>query len=100
MIVPPELLSEVLELLSLQPGVHWLQPGTRSRLHNWRASSIIQSGKRNPREAPDESFALHPIWAAGIRGEGQIVGVGDSGVDVDSCFFHDPESSFEDGIEV
>jgi len=99
-IVPPELLAEVLELLSLQPGVHWLQPGTRAKLHNWRASSIIQSGKRNPKERLDESFELHPIWAAGIKGEGQIVGVGDSGVDVDSCYFYDPEASFEQGIKM
>ncbi len=42
---------------------------------------------------PDEagSPGLHPIWEAGIRGEGQIVGIGDSGVDVDSCYFYDPK---------
>eukprot|EP00854_Cymbomonas_tetramitiformis_P013223 gene13223-15625_t len=30
-----------------------------------------------------------PLFAAGLHGEGQIVGVGDSGLDLSSCFFSD-----------
>ena len=30
------------------------------------------------------------MWKAGITGKGQVVGVGDSGLDVDSCYFSDP----------
>lgn len=32
----------------------------------------------------------YPIYAQNIKGQGQVVGVGDSGLDYDSCFFHDP----------
>lgn len=28
---------------------------------------------------------------AGIDGSGQIIGIGDSGVEVDSCYFFDPQ---------
>ena len=30
-----------------------------------------------------------PLWSAGVRGLGEVVGIGDSGVDLDSCFFRD-----------
>jgi subtilisin family serine protease len=35
------------------------------------------------------------FWDAGLDGRGQIVGIGDSGIDMDSCFFNDPAVPFE-----
>jgi len=32
---------------------------------------------------------IHPLWALGLRGQGQLVGVGDSGLDLDSCWLRD-----------
>ncbi|MDH3329960.1 MAG: S8 family serine peptidase, partial [Desulfobulbaceae bacterium] len=32
------------------------------------------------------------IWDMGIRGEGQIIGIGDTGLDYDMPWFHDPEN--------
>ena len=32
----------------------------------------------------------HPLWSVGLRGEGQLVGVGDSGLDLGSCWLRDP----------
>jgi len=29
------------------------------------------------------------LWAKGLKGQGQVVGVGDTGLDADSCFFRD-----------
>jgi hypothetical protein len=37
---------------------------------------------------------VHAFWAAGLDGRGQIVGMGDSGVDMRSCFFSDPAVPF------
>ena len=34
--------------------------------------------------------ATRPLWAAGLRGAGQLVGVGDSGLNLESCFLRDP----------
>jgi subtilisin family serine protease len=31
------------------------------------------------------------IWDRGLHGEGQILGVGDTGIDHDNCFFSDPQ---------
>lgn len=97
---PLELLRACLELLASQPSVHWLHPKPKSQLHNWRASGIIQSGQAPPKEDGREDPDIHPIWSAGIRGEDQIVGCGDSGIDVDSCFFFDPAIQFADGIKM
>lgn len=45
------------------------------------ANGVAQSGK----------FNKFPIYSANLTGRGQIIGIADSGLDVDSCFFHDPE---------
>lgn len=89
-----------LELLSSQPTVHWLYPKPRTQLHNWRASGIIQSGQPPEKEDGKHQGSTHPIWSAGIQGEGQVVGCGDSGIDVDSCFFYDPSVNFENDVQV
>lgn len=75
----------VAEWLAAQPEVEWVELRQEGRLHNWQAAAIVQAGA-NPRD-PDASSAgpqaqpdLHPIWEAGLRGEGQLLGVGDSGV--------------------
>jgi hypothetical protein len=34
------------------------------------------------------------FWSAGLDGTGEIVGIGDSGIDMDSCFFSDPAVPF------
>ena len=34
------------------------------------------------------------IWDKGLHGEGQVVGIGDSGLDIGSCFFNDPNNAY------
>lgn len=36
----------------------------------------------------------HVFWDAGLDGRNQIVGIGDSGIDMHSCFFSDPQVPF------
>lgn len=50
---------------------------------NDRSAGSVQSG------TPGTSSMATPIWAHGLRGEGQVVGLIDTGVDIDSCFFAD-----------
>ena len=76
------LLQDALQWLAMQPAVHWLAPRAPVRLHNWQGTAISQSAAA----APDTPVALtddhgsHPIWAAGLTGQGQIIGAGDSGI--------------------
>jgi MYXO-CTERM domain-containing protein len=52
-------------------------------LLNDKTAGTIQSG------AQGHSAAQTPIWEHGIRGEGQIVGLIDTGIDANSCYFND-----------
>ncbi len=54
------------------------------KLMNFRASSIIQSGD----VGSDISFK--PYSTAGLTGDRQLVGVADTGLDRNSCYFSDP----------
>ncbi len=40
----------------------------------------------------------HPLWRLGLDGSGQIMGVGDTGLDMTSCWFTDPTVPFMDNI--
>lgn len=79
---PPLLLQDVLTWLAAQPMVHWISPLPRMQLQNNQASAITQAGtgalstSQNSFDNPE----VHPIWAAGITGTGQVIGGGDSGV--------------------
>jgi subtilisin family serine protease len=74
--------------------VYWIAPRMKHSLNNFAAGAVVQGSPLAARVSePSEAGAqgLHPIWEAGLRGEGQIVGIGDSGVDMDSCYFYDPK---------
>lgn len=53
-----------------------LRYGAKNKYATW----LAQSGVKDKRT----------MWEHGIRGEGQVVGCADSGLDVDHCFFADP----------
>ena len=55
-----------------------------SLLANVKAVRALQSG------SPDGD---RPIHAAGIKGQGEIIGVLDTGLDWDSCYFAEPDGS-------
>jgi hypothetical protein len=49
---------------------------------NDKTAGTIQSGVQG------HDVAQTPIWAHGIHGEGQIVGMADTGLDANSCYFN------------
>ncbi len=71
-------LSNFLEEMKLRNDVYSLEPGGGARLFNDAAAPIVQSGSVS---------GGRPIWSRGLRGEGQIIAVLDTGLDYDSCFF-------------
>ena len=56
----------------------------RPALFNYRSRSIQQSS------TVGKSLSNAPYTNAGLRGDGQIVAVADTGVNVNSCYFYDP----------
>ena len=60
-------------------GVRWIEEVAEMILDNGTTAGTIQSG----------TPGTTPIWAQGIRGEGQIIGIIDSVVDINHCMFQD-----------
>ncbi|QDZ18647.1 subtilisin-like serine protease [Chloropicon primus] len=79
---------------AVQHEVHSLAYTTRLKQHNHHANSIMQCGAATDAgniESPSYQQTYLPAWSSGLRGENQIVGMADSGLDFKSCFFRDPD---------
>jgi subtilase family serine protease len=74
--------ATVAQLAQLEE-VLWIEPAVELRLLNdtsrWTIQTYVPGSTR--------------IWDMGLHGEGEIVGVGDSGLDHDMCFFRDPNGA-------
>ncbi len=84
--------------LAASPATHWVSPRARARPRNFFAAGICQAGAPGRVDvATGMAWATAPTtgshtphWAAGLRGGGQILGLGDTGLDADHCLFSDP----------
>eukprot|EP00698_Gefionella_okellyi_P008968 TRINITY_DN2250_c0_g1_i7.p1 TRINITY_DN2250_c0_g1~~TRINITY_DN2250_c0_g1_i7.p1 ORF type:complete len:1246 (+),score=218.61 TRINITY_DN2250_c0_g1_i7:3530-7267(+) len=63
--------------LSHRPYVLAIERLRPLRLHNNALHSIVQSG----------SISQTPIWNMGLQGDGQVIGIADTGLNLNSCFF-------------
>ena len=73
--------SEIVDLLTQKRFVTYIEPQMIFKFNNKHASSTVQSGVN--------SVNQQTIWNKGITGAGQIVGCGDSGIDMSHSFFYD-----------
>ena len=71
--------AEAVQFLAQQHEVHFVEPRERFRLRNKWAQGIIQSG---------HAFNT-PLFTRGLTGAGQILGIADTGIDMNLCFFKD-----------
>lgn len=96
----PEALATVLAWLSDQPLVTFIEPGREQRLSNAFASMVSQTGALPQGGLVDAPSAVfHPFWRMGLDGTGQLLGVGDTGLDMQSCWFRDPAVDFWSHIQ-
>lgn len=72
----------VIEWFARQREVLYLEASGKITVFNKFSPTRIQQGLK-----PGEPF----LWKHGLRGEGQIIGCGDTGIDMSSCFFNDPQ---------
>ncbi len=78
--VPAGQLPAAREALASSAGLVWADLQPPARLSNGASVWRLQSGE-------SEKLSVHE---RGVRGEGQLVAVLDTGLDVDMCFFADP----------
>ncbi|CAM9356120.1 unnamed protein product, partial [Ectocarpus sp. 8 AP-2014] len=69
--------------LSAQPEVMHIHPEPRAEANNKVLTAYIEGGE------PTET----PMRVAGLTGAGQVIGVTDTGLDDNSCFFRDEDGS-------
>jgi subtilisin family serine protease len=72
--------AEALLQLATHEEVAGISPKFERVLHNDRAVGIVQSG----------AVGRVKVWDAGLRGEGQVVAVADTGLHTGSCYFAKP----------
>ncbi len=68
-------------LLAGVAQVQWIEDAPEISFRNNTSRWVVQSN----------IAGVYPVYDAGVRGEGQIIGVMDGRVDVDHCSFTDPE---------
>jgi len=80
--------SSMIDFLSSRHEVAFIDAPMRRRRgrghfenQNKYVHAIVQTDRNNDTR----------IWDAGLRGENQIIQLGDTGIDADSCFFSDPQ---------
>jgi subtilisin family serine protease len=74
------LLPSLLSYLSSRSEISWIEPAPSMKLHNKFTHSIVQS-----------SSNLTSVWSHSLLGAGEIIQLGDTGLDSDSCFFKDQQ---------
>ncbi|EKX41119.1 hypothetical protein GUITHDRAFT_112852 [Guillardia theta CCMP2712] len=75
-----ENMKTVCQFLAHKPLVRWIEKKREVFLRNRYAVQALQS----------EGANMTSIWNRGINGSSQIIGIADTGIDYDHCFFNDP----------
>ncbi len=81
LMVPADRLETVREVLRRSEGLVFADLQPPIRLRNGASAWRCQSGQ----------IGVTPLFEHGLDGEGQVVGIMDTGLDIDHCFFDDPE---------
>ncbi len=69
-----------LERIAAHPAVEWIEEAAEGALRNDTTRWVIQSNVPG----------FTAVWDRSLRGEGQIIGLIDDPIDMDSCYFRDP----------
>ena len=84
---PTSCLAVLLALVAHHPAVVDVRLRHDKTSFNNYIKSIVQS------EVYGQGDALYPYLQAGLDGTGQVIGIGDSGLDERSCFFNEGDNS-------
>lgn len=63
--------------------VQWVEPATETTLRNNNMVWTVQTNANGDTK----------LWSKGLRGEGQVIGHVDGGINLNSCFFADPSGA-------
>ena len=84
-------------VLSRVPEVVWLEPAPSYAARNREGAQIVQSGSSPLGGGVGSSIiGATPVWDLGIHGEGEVIGIGDTGLDMSHCFFEESQGDEHD----
>eukprot|EP00961_Rhodomonas_salina_P024875 335091-Rhodomonas_salina.3 len=69
--------SAALQFLAEQHLTSWVERKEQHKLRNKWAKGIQQTGTAND----------HAMWTHGLQGQGEVIGIADTGIDMHHCFF-------------
>eukprot|EP00961_Rhodomonas_salina_P077236 1035720-Rhodomonas_salina.4 len=88
--------ARVLRWIQSRQDVYWMERRSKRRLQRKgfrEAESKLRNKYGIPSALGTSAQAEAVIWSKGLRGQGQIVSVMDTGLDFDNCFFNDTSSN-------
>jgi len=83
-VTSPQYVMPIMRMLKKSSLVHWVE------VKAYHANTLLKdaTGLVQNFEKPTENA----LWKRGLTGKGQLIGVGDTGIDVKHCMFYDPEN--------
>ena len=66
-----------------QRGALWVEAHTAVRMLDTAANQLVQSG------GVGDGDGATPVWAMGLHGEGEVIGMADTGLDTGHCAFEE-----------
>ena len=82
--------KQLYDYLSSQESIDYITRSFRHEANNYGANQVVQSGGN------DASL----MWKRGLTGEGQVITIMDSGLDVNHCFFSSPNETYTDTVNL
>lgn len=82
-------LAATREIIARWPEVLWIGRRPYYGLLNQSTIWVGQSGLEQDAVTPNMENTAQPVFENGLRGEGQIISILDTGLDADSAFFYD-----------
>ena len=81
----------LLVAVARMPSVMWVEPWELPRILDYSAQALLQTGL-----APSDPNGRR-LWSNGITGAGEIITMGDTGIDFDSNFFRESTGTIQKG---
>jgi hypothetical protein len=85
--------SAILSFLPTLKNVRAVENWSRPKHLDAFGNYIIQSDSATACNISSPYLGCTPLWNAGLDGSGQILGIGDSGINMRQCFFNDASCS-------
>ncbi|HTD81534.1 MAG TPA: S8 family serine peptidase, partial [Thermoplasmata archaeon] len=84
--------ASLLPAIAQNPRVMYVEPWHEMRILDYNAQALLQTGI-----TPPSDVNARRLWANGINGAGEIITLGDTGIDFDNNFFRESPTQIQKG---